>query len=83
MAAYREEYDEIGTGPEARGPQLFMVDESTPVSFEPGSRAWTVRQVFLDPEGDRDWGITAEVDLDASDEAGEAVVRVTDVGPHE
>ncbi len=44
-------------------------------------RTWRVRQVFEDPEGDRDWGISAEVDLDASDEAGEPVVRVLDVGP--
>jgi hypothetical protein len=32
--------------------------------------------VLDDPAGDRDWGITAEVDLDASDDAGAAVVRV-------
>nr|WP_306173263.1 DEAD/DEAH box helicase [Aeromicrobium duanguangcaii] len=74
IALYREEYDELGTGPAARGPQLFMVEDET-------SRLWRVRQVFDDPEGDRDWGIAAEVDLDASDEAGEPVVRVIDVGP--
>ena len=73
MAAYREEYDEIGTGPEARGPHLFMVTE--------GADTWTVRQTFADPDGDRDWGISATVDLAASDEAGEAVVTVTAVGP--
>jgi hypothetical protein len=39
-----------------------------------------VRQIFDDPEGDHDWGISAEIDLAGSDEAGEAVVRVTDVG---
>ena len=38
------------------------------------------RAIFDDPEGDHDWGVSAEVDLAASDEAGEAVVRVTDVG---
>ena len=37
-------------------------------------------QILDDPAGDRDWAITAEVDLDASDEAGVAVVRVLDVG---
>ena len=42
---------------------------------------WKVRQIFDDPAGDHDWGISAEVDLAASDEAGEAVVRVLDVGP--
>lgn len=73
IGAYREEYDELGSGPAARGPQLFMVEER--------EGTWTVRQTFEDPEGDRDWGISAEVDLEASDEAGEAVVRVTDVGP--
>ncbi|MGZ8704951.1 MAG: DEAD/DEAH box helicase [Aeromicrobium sp.] len=73
MAAYDEEYEELGTGPGARGPALFMVEE--------GPAKWTVRQTFDDPDGDRDWGISAEVDLVASDEAGEAVVRVTEVGP--
>ena len=39
-------------------------------------------QVFEDPEGDHDWGIEAEVDLAASDEAGAAAIRITAVGPH-
>ncbi len=73
MAAYREEYDEIGTGPEARGPHLFMVTE--------GAETWTVRQTFADPEGDRDWGISATIDLALSDEQGEAAVTITAVGP--
>ena len=42
---------------------------------------WRVRQILDDPDGDHDYSITAEVDLAASDEAGEAVVRVTAVGP--
>ena len=50
-------------------------------SSRPGRDAWTVRQIFDDPAGDHDWGISAEVDLAASDEAGAAVVRVTAVGP--
>jgi hypothetical protein len=41
---------------------------------------WFVRQILDDPAGDHDWGISAEVDLDASDDAGAAVIRVTDVG---
>ncbi|MCW2747715.1 MAG: hypothetical protein JWP10_857, partial [Nocardioidaceae bacterium] len=73
MGEYREEYDSIGSGPSARGPELFMLQQ--------GSDVWTVRQTFDDPAGDRDWGISAEVDLAASDEAGEAIVRVTAVGP--
>ena len=70
---YFEEYDEIGIGPDARGPALLMITE------EP--TRWIVRQTFADPEQDHDWGISAEVDLEASDEAGHAVLRVTDVGP--
>ena len=41
---------------------------------------WEVRQIFDDPAGDHDWGLSARVDLAASDEAGEAVLAVTDVG---
>ncbi len=39
------------------------------------ARTWTVRQVVNDPEGHRDWSIVATVDLDASDAAGEPVLR--------
>jgi hypothetical protein len=71
LAEYFAEHDQIGTGPDARGPALLMIDE------QPGK--WTVRQVLDDPAGDHDWGISAEVDLAASDEAGTAVVSVTAV----
>jgi superfamily II RNA helicase len=75
---YFAEYDRIGTGGNARSAELLHVDTG-----EPGARTWRVRQVFDDPDGDHDWGITAEVDLDASDDAGEPVVTVLDVGPFE
>jgi hypothetical protein len=39
---------------------------------------WRVQQIIDDPEGDHDWRIIAEVDLPASDEAGELVLTVTD-----
>jgi hypothetical protein len=71
MAGYFAEYDELGTGASARGPQLLAI------TAQPG--AWVVRQTFEDPAGDRDWGISAEVDLAASDAEGVAVVRVTGV----
>jgi hypothetical protein len=38
-----------------------------------------VRQIFDDPAGDHDWGISAVVDLAASDEVGAAAVAVTEV----
>jgi hypothetical protein len=46
-----------------------------------GPGEWTVRQIFDDPAGDHDWGISALVDLAASDEEGTAVVHVNAVGP--
>ncbi|HEY1915618.1 MAG TPA: DUF3516 domain-containing protein [Streptosporangiaceae bacterium] len=72
MEPYFELYDELGTGPDARGPALLIIDE------QPGY--WSVRQIFDDPEEDHDWGFSARVDLAASDSVGAAVVQVTDVG---
>lgn len=65
-------HDEIRTGPDARGPLLFQVDA------QPG--VWHVRQVLHDPAEDHDWAVRADVDLAASDEAGEVVLAVTAVG---
>ncbi|HTA01009.1 MAG TPA: DUF3516 domain-containing protein [Streptosporangiaceae bacterium] len=72
LAPYFASHDEIGTGADARGPGLLILEE------QPG--AWAARQIFDDPAGDHDWGFSATVDLDASDEAGVAVVTVTSVG---
>jgi hypothetical protein len=72
LEPYFAEHDEIGTGAAARGPGLLIIEEL------PGR--WEVRQIFDDPAGDHDWGLSARVDLAASDEAGEAVLTVTDVG---
>jgi superfamily II RNA helicase len=75
LEEYWDEYEEIGTGPNARGPKMLIIKEN----YAPGE--WSVRQVFDDPEGDHDWGISATVDLAASNEEGVAVIHVTDVGP--
>jgi superfamily II RNA helicase len=72
LEPYFDEYDEIGTGPAARGPAMLLID------IQPDR--WVVRQILDDPAGDHDWGISAEVDLAGSDQAGTAVVRVTSVG---
>ncbi len=74
MDAYWDEYDDLGTGPDARGPKLLMIEE------QPEHGLWRVRQTFADPNGDHGWGISAEVDLAASDEEGRAVIRLTGVG---
>ncbi|OIJ34544.1 RNA helicase [Microbacterium sp. LCT-H2] len=71
LDAYFAEHDDIGTGPDARSSRMLLLTE--------GPTAWTTRQIIDDPAGDHDWGISATVDLAASDEAGEAVVTVTAV----
>ena len=43
-------------------------------------RAWLVRQVFDDGAGDNSWGFWAVVDLEASDEAGHAILDIISVG---
>ncbi|GAA1913285.1 DEAD/DEAH box helicase [Nocardioides lentus] len=69
LGDYYDEHDEVRTDGDARGPDLFTV--------EPEGRTWRVRQSLLDPAGHRDWVLEATVDLDASDEVGEAVVLTT------
>ncbi|TQC41729.1 DUF3516 domain-containing protein [Rhodococcus sp. WS4] len=65
LQPYFDEYDSLGTGPSARGPQLFQV--------ETAPELWRVRQVLEDPQGDHGWALTAVVDLPESDAAGEVV----------
>jgi hypothetical protein len=64
---YYDEHDRVLTDGDARGPDLLAVER--------GSTAWRVTQTIHDPAGHHDWVIEAEIDLAASDEAGEAVVR--------
>jgi len=71
MDGYYAEHDELLTGGQARSSSLLILEE--------GPTSWTARQIFDDPEGDHDWGISATVDLEESDEAGYAVVHVTAV----
>jgi superfamily II RNA helicase len=69
LDGYFAEHAELQTGADARGPALLLIDQ------QPGR--WLVRQIFDDPAGHHDWGISAEIDLAGSDRAGTAVVHVT------
>ena len=71
LEPYFDEHRDIGTGPDARGPARLIIDEV------PGH--WQVRQILDDPAGDHDWGFSADIDLAASDAAGEAVMTLTNV----
>lgn len=69
---YFTDHDDVGTGADARGPALLIFDRQPDV--------WRVRQILDDPAGDHDWGFDVEVDLEASDEEGAAVLHVVDAG---
>lgn len=69
---YFDEYDDVGVGADARGPALLIIDRQPDM--------WRIRQILDDPAGDRDWGFEVEVDLEASDEEGAPVLRLTDAG---
>ncbi|WP_239453235.1 MULTISPECIES: DEAD/DEAH box helicase [Microbacterium] len=75
LDSYFDDHDEILTGGPARSPRLVTVDETDAAA----SGLWRVEQTIDDPAGDHDWRIRGVVDLTASEEAGTAVVRVTEV----
>ncbi|MCJ1712980.1 RNA helicase [Curtobacterium sp. VKM Ac-2922] len=72
LEEYYDEHDTIGIDAEARSMQYLVLSEQ--------GRTWRARQIFADPAGDKDFGFSATIDLDASDDAGEAVVTVTEIG---
>ena len=76
MDDYFDAYDDIYTDAEARSPKLVQIDDN--VREHPG--VWKVQQTFADPEDNFDWGIRAEVDLAASDDAGYPVLKILSVG---
>ncbi|QNN81730.1 DUF3516 domain-containing protein [Brachybacterium sp. Z12] len=74
MDEYYDSYDDVGIDGAARSPQLLQITEE--------SKIWRIRQVIEDPERNHDWAIEAELDLEATDEAGEPVLAITHVGDH-
>lgn len=70
---FYEEYGDLRIDGDARSSAYVQITE--------GEEEWRVRQILADPDGDRDWAITARVDVAASDSAGEVVVEILDVGP--
>lgn len=71
LGEYWDEHDRIGLDADARGPRFLAITEE--------GRTWHVRQVLADPAGNHDWAITALVDLDECDAAGELVLRTLDL----
>ena len=76
LEAYLEAHGEVLVDADARSAAFFSLDEAD----EKSDRVWHAHQVFRDPDGDRDFGIMADVDLDATQEQGEAVFANYRVG---
>ena len=74
-----EAHEEILTDADARSAAYFTIDESD----EASRHVWHVMQTFHDADGDRDFGIRADVDLDATQESGEVVFSRYRVGAFE
>ena len=64
---YFAEHATIGIGADARNPAMLGITEA--------DGRWRIRQVLDDPAGERAWSIEAQVDLAASAETGEPVLR--------
>ena len=73
MAPFFEERGELLVGPEAR---LHQWTRLVPA----GERRWEVTQTLLDPAGENDWAVFADVDLRDADAPDGPIVRVRRIG---
>ncbi len=69
LEGFYEVHEEIRIDADARSHAYLLIDEADEV----GEHLWHVRQIFLDEDADCDFAIAADVDLDATQEEGEAV----------
>ncbi len=76
LDAYHEQHEEILTDADARSSAMLSID----VTDEQAAHVWHVHQIFADEDGDYDFGIMADLDLDATQEEGEAVFKNYRVG---
>ncbi len=76
---YYEQHESILIDADARSSAYLTIDESD----EESAHVWHVHQIFSDPEGDHDFGITGDVDLDATQDSGEVVFLNYRVGEYE
>ncbi len=69
LDAFYEAHEEVLLDADARSSAYLVIDEAD----ERANHVWHVRQIFHDADGDSDFGIAADVDLDATQDAGEVV----------
>lgn len=81
LEAFFEAHEELLVDGDARSTAFFTIDESDELKpAAEGGHVWHVHQIFHDSDGDHDFGITADVDLDATQEESEAVFKNYRVG---
>lgn len=81
LARFYEAHDEVLLDADARSAAYLVIDESDEEKpREEGGHVWHVRQIFHDSDADHDFGIWADVDLDATQEEGGAVFSNYRVG---
>ncbi len=68
---FRDAHDELLLDADARSTAYFQVDESD----EKSDHVWHVTQIFHDADGDNDFQIKADLNLDATQEQGEVVFK--------
>ena len=76
LDVYHEQHEEILTDADARSSAMLSID----VADEQTTHVWHVHQIFADEDSDHDFGIMADLDLDATQEEGEAVFKNYRVG---
>lgn len=81
LDAFFEAHEELLVDGDARSTAYFTIDESDEIKpAADGGHVWHVHQIFHDGDGDHDFGIMADVDLDATQEESEAVFKNYRVG---
>ena len=81
LEAFFETHEELLVDGDARSTAFFTIDESDELKpAAEGGHVWHVHQIFHDSDGDHDFGIMADVDLDATQEESEAVFKNYRVG---
>lgn len=79
LDAFYEEHEELLVDGDARSMAFLSIDDSD----ELNDHVWHVHQVFHDVDGDHDFGIIADVDLDATQDGDGIVFRNYKVGSFE
>ena len=71
LERFHEAHGEVLLDGDARSTAYFIVDETDELT----DHVWHLTQIFHDADGDNDFRIVADVDLDATQDEGEVVFK--------